>query len=758
MKEKFVNIAFNLPLDSVFTYSVPESLVEYAVPGARAAVNFSNRMLTGIIVSESGKPDLEKIKEIKSIKDFEPLLSKEIIDFSLWLSNYYIAPIGEVLFSFIPKSGFARKPTEKKVIAKYQQVELEELLAKNKIKSPKQIIFLELLSGKKNVLLSKLVKESGISYGSVNSLLKKNMIEIFEEDKKYSYKDIFTEVEKKLILNDEQKYAVDEVCKSLDKNIFDSFLLYGVTGSGKTEVYIRIIKEVIKSGKQAIVLVPEISLTPQLIYRFRSVFGNSVGVIHSKLSEVEKSDTYEKIINDEYKIIVGARSALFSPFKNPGIIVVDEEHDGSYKQENSPRYNARDCAIMLAKYHNAVVLLGSATPSIESYYNADKGKFKLLKLTKRATEIQMPEIKIINTQKKSPIDYDIKSRDDLIELFRQARAKFLSRELVIALSERLEKKESVILLQNRRGYHSYIECIDCMSVEMCERCSISLTYHKSIELLKCHCCGFTKKKPKVCTQCGSLRIVEKGAGTEKIEEEIVKVFPEARIKRLDSDSVSSKNQLQKVLKSFYDGEIDILVGTQIISKGLDFPNVTLVGVVNADIGLLLPDFRSTEKTFQILTQVSGRSGRSEKSGEVLIQTNHSDYFVFEDVRNHDYKNFYERELRIRKELSYPPFSRIALLEVKSKNREDVEVRIKELYNFIKRVDSKNILELLPPVQPLFAKMNDYHRFHILVKISKQKDISGVYLNHILREAKSFGKKSFPSGVKFTIDIDAINLL
>jgi primosomal protein N' (replication factor Y) len=758
LKENFVNIAFNLPLDSVYTYSVPESLAAYAVPGARAVVNFSSRMLTGIIVSACGKPELEKLKEIKSIKDFEPILSKEIIDFSLWLSNYYIAPIGEVLFSFLPKSGFVKKPTEKKVTPKYQSTELDEIISKNKIKSPLQIRFLEMLSGTKNILLSKIVKDTGISYSSVNSLLKKDLIEIFEEDKKYSYKDIFTEEEKKLVLNEEQKYAIDEVCKSLEKNIFDSFLLYGVTGSGKTEVYIRIIKEVLNAGKQAIVLVPEISLTPQLIYRFRSIFGNSVGVIHSKLSDAEKSDTYEKILNDEYKIIIGARSALFSPFKNPGIIVVDEEHDSSYKQENSPRYNARDCAIMLAKYHNAVVLLGSATPSIESYYNADIGKYKLLKLTRRATEIQMPEIKIINTQKKSPIDYDIKSRDDLIELFRQARAKFLSRELVIALSERLEKKESVILLQNRRGYHSYIECIDCLSVEMCERCSISLTYHKSIELLKCHCCGFTKKKPKVCGSCGSLRIVEKGAGTEKIEEEIIKIFPEARIKRLDSDSVTSKNQLQKVLKSFYDGEIDILVGTQIISKGLDFPNVTLVGVVNADIGLLLPDFRSTEKTFQILTQVSGRSGRSEKAGEVLIQTNHPDYFVFEDVKNHDYINFYERELRIRKELNYPPFSRLALIEIKSKSKELAESKIKELHSFLKSSDKINLLEIMPVVQPLFSKMKDFERFHILIKLSKTRDISGQYLNHILRTARSFAQKTFPSKLKTTIDIDIQNLL
>lgn len=758
MNEKYVNIAFNLPLDSVFTYSVPESLDGYAVPGARAVVNFGKRILTGVILSYCEKPGIENIKEIKSIKDKEPILSKEIIDFSLWLSDYYLAPVGEVLFSFLPKSGFVRKPTEKTVIPRFRVSELDDVLKINKIRSAKQRHFLEMLLENKKSLLSELVKKTGISYSSVNSLMKKNLIEVFEEGKKYFYKDIFSEEDKTIILNDEQEYAVSEVCKSLDKNLFEPFLLYGVTGSGKTEVYIRIINKVLKSGKCAIVLVPEISLTPQLIYRFRKIFGNSVGVIHSKLSDAERSDTYEKILDGEYKIIVGARSALFSPFKNPGIIVVDEEHDTSYKQENSPRYNARDCAIMLAKIHNAVVVLGSATPSIESYYNAVNGKYKLLKLTKRATEIQMPEVKIINTQKKTPLDYNLKNRDDLIELFRQARAKFLSRELVTAISERLEKKESIMLLQNRRGYHSYLECIDCLNVEMCERCSISLTYHKSIGLLKCHYCGFTKPKPKVCSSCGSLRIIEKGAGTEKIEEEIIKIFPEAKIKRLDSDSVTSKNQLQRILKNFYEGDIDILVGTQIISKGLDFPNVTLVGVVNADIGLLLPDFRSTEKTFQILTQVSGRSGRSEKIGEVLIQTNHPDYFVFEDVKNHDYNNFFERELRIRKELNYPPFSRLVLIEIKSKEKELAESKIRGLHSFIKSDDKKNFLEIMPPVQPLFSKMKDFHRFHILIKVSKTRDTSGKYLNYILKNAKSIAQKSFPSTLKIIIDIDAQNLL
>ncbi|MEI7485741.1 MAG: primosomal protein N', partial [Ignavibacteriota bacterium] len=398
---------------------------------------------------------------------------------------------------------------------------------------------------------------------------------------------------------------------------FNVHLLYGITGSGKTEVYIRALEEVLKLGKTGIVLVPEISLTPQLISRFKNKFSDIVGVIHSKLSEGERLDTFIGVREKRIKIVIGPRSALFAPLTDIGIIIVDEEHDSSYKQENSPRYNARDMAIVRGKLNNAAVVLGSATPSTESYYNALSGKYKLLKLTTRATDATLPFIKIVDL--KNPVKSD---GFRYIEEIEKSKIKFLSKELLYAIHSRIEKKESVILLQNRRGYHSYIECVTCGYVELCEHCNVSLTYHKRIEYLKCHICGYSEKMITRCKECSSTKLIESGAGTEKIEEELNAVFPKARIERMDSDTMVSKFKYQRVLTDFSKGDIDILVGTQIISKGLDFPNVTLVGVVNADIGMLLPDFRAEERTFQLLTQVAGRSGRSNKSGEVLIQTRH----------------------------------------------------------------------------------------------------------------------------------------
>ena len=570
--------------------------------------------------------------------------------------------------------------------------------------------------------------------------------------------DIFTEEKKDIELNQEQKECLKELKDAISEEKFKSFLLFGVTGSGKTEVYINIIREVIGRGKQAIVLVPEISLTPQLIHRFRNNFGNIIGVIHSRLTEGEKFDTFTRINNSEYKIIIGARSAIFAPVKNLGIVIVDEEHDSSYKQESSPRYNGRDAAIVRANYANALVLLGSATPSIESYYNAKSGKYKLLTLTKRATDIVMPEIRIIDTTRRRLADLEKDRREFFIENLNQSKAKFLSRELIMEIDEKLKLKEGIILLQNRRGYHSYIECIDCDSVEMCNNCSIAMTFHKALNLLKCHYCGSTKQNIKKCSQCGSLRIIPMGAGTEKVEEELINIFPNAIIERLDSDSITSRVRYQTILKNFYDGNIDILVGTQIISKGLDFPNVTLVGVINSDIGLLNPDFRATEKTYQILTQVAGRSGRAEKKGEVLIQTNHPDYFVFDDVLKHDYDRFYEKEIKIRNDVGYPPFYRLVLVEVNSKDRNLAESKIKEIFNLIAVIDKNKLIKYTHPIQPLFSKLKNSYRWHLIIKIQKSSDVNGVYINGITNKIQSYASKNFPSKVRFIIDVDPVNLM
>lgn len=835
MISEFVNIAFNLPLRKLFSYKIPQALLEKAQPGMRAIVPFGKKILTGIIFEYSESKDF-KVKEIKSLLDEERILEDEYLNFCKWLSEYYVSPIGELLFSGIPRKtnltsdiyyfltdnyldafdkikskeevlvwifdlfkndssvSLTKKQIEKKLnienAKKYIDILLEagvieseksyssptkpkfvkvisrnfdvknlnDIFLREKIKSPKQRQALEELCKSENLTLQDLIKQTGISSSSLHTLLKKDLIIISEKRVTRQSGDIFTEPHKEIILNDAQKFCLDNIANSILKNEFRTFLLHGVTGSGKTEVYIRAIKELLKQEKQAIVLVPEISLTPQLIHRFKNNFGNIIGVIHSRLSDGERLDTFDRIRSMKYKIVIGARSALFSPVKKLGLIVVDEEHDTSYKQESSPRYNARDAAIMRAKINSIPVILGSATPSIESYYNASVNKYTLLNLPERATKINMPKILVVDIRHKTPFDFDKVDREYILTLIEKTRVRFLSRELVLAIDRRLSKGENVILLQNRRGYHSYLECIDCGNVEMCRKCSIALTFHKSFNLLKCHYCGFSKSRIDSCSVCGSKRLIEKGTGTERIEEEIIKLFPSARISRLDSDAITSRKKYETILNEFSTGKIDILVGTQIIAKGLDFPNVTLVGVINADIGLLHPDFRATERTYQILTQVAGRSGRSEKVGEVIIQTSHPDYKVFEFVRNYDFDGYYNYEISTRKLGAYPPFSRLALVEVNAKDKLVSESKIKEIFNFLVNADRKKFLNVLSPVQPLFSKLRERHRYHIIIKSKKSLDPSGKYLTAILNLLPEYVDKNIPSSVRVIIDVDPLTLL
>ncbi len=835
MKPEYVNIALDLPIRKLFCYKVPDYLIDKVDIGMRAVVPFGNKILTGIIYEYTEFVDYN-IKEIKSLLDEERILENEYLNFCKWLSEYYVSPIGEILFSGIPRKtnlisdvyyflsdnyreafdkikfkddviewifnlfrddtslSFTKKQIEKrlkitnskkyldkliesgvleceksyskptrpkfiKIISKnFDEKNIEDIIAKEKIKSEKQKSVLEELSKSDRVPLSELVKKTGISQSSLNTLLKKELILISEIRINRQAGDIFTEPFKEIVLNDSQKNCLNEIVNSINCNEFRTFLLHGVTGSGKTEVYIRAIKQVVNQEKQAIVLVPEISLTPQLIHRFRKNFGNIIGVMHSRLSDGERLDTFERIRSMRYKIIIGARSALFAPVKKLGLIVVDEEHDTSYKQETSPRYHARDAAIIRAKINSVPIILGSATPSVESFFNATSGKYTLLKLPERATKVIMPRINVVDIRHKTKIDFDKIERDDILNLIEKSRVRFLSRELILAIDDRLLKGEGVMLLQNRRGYHAYLECLDCGNVEMCRKCSIALTYHKTVGLLKCHYCGFSKSKIVNCSICNSSRLIEKGTGTERIEEEIIKLFPSAKISRLDSDSITSRKKYETILNDFNVGKIDILVGTQIIAKGLDFPNVTLVGVINADIGLLHPDFRATERTYQILTQVAGRSGRSEKIGDVIIQTSHPDYKVFDFVKKYDFEGFYNYEISTRKMVGYPPFFRLALIEVNSKDKLLSESKIKEIFNFIVNIDKKKLLNVLHPVQPLFAKLRDRYRYHIIIKSKKSVDPVGKYLTAVLNYLQDYVNQYIPSSVRVLIDVDPINLL
>lgn len=828
METVYANIALDTPLDQTFTYSIPDYLISDVKVGSRVLVPFGNRTLTGFVLSISDTTDVANIKQVYSALDIDPFLSKEMLDFSKWVADYYLAPIGEIVSLFIPKNisiqseinyslsdnyfnalnslskaneivfdivGVISKSKDKKltrkqienklsknisyhidflvkngvldkqmsytsatkevftkyVKSKITENELEEVIHLHKIKTTKQIELLKLLSISDKIELTDLSKRYKFSASTVNSLVKKSLLEYIEVKKVRKPEAFYHEAKKELYLNDEQKEALDKVNKSIVDKQFNVHLLYGITGSGKTEVYIRALEEVIKLGRTGIVLVPEISLTPQLISRFKNKFSDIVGVIHSKLSDGERLDTFVGVREKRIKIVIGPRSALFAPLTDIGIIIVDEEHDSSYKQENSPRYNARDMAIVRGMLNNAAVILGSATPSTESYYNALSGKYKLLKLTTRATDATLPFIKIVDL--KSPAKLDGFRQNEDIE---KSKIKFLSKELLYAIHSRIVKKESVILLQNRRGYHSYIECVTCGYVELCEHCNVSLTYHKRIEYLKCHICGFSEKMITRCKGCGSPKLIESGAGTEKIEEELNTVFPKARIERMDSDTMVSKFKYQRVLTDFAKGDIDILVGTQIISKGLDFPNVTLVGVVNADIGMLLPDFRAEERTFQLLTQVAGRSGRSNKSGEVLIQTRHSDYNVFGNVSEHDYEKFYQYTIKSRNEAGFPPFSRIALIEIKSKVFEECKLTASLIHNRLKEFKYSSYLDIGSAIQPLISKVKDQHRYHIIVKSSRKTDPSGKILVEALKGVKTTIKPN--KDIRVTYDIDTVNFM
>lgn len=826
--DKFANIALDIPVDSLFTYSIPDYLLESVQRGSRVLVPFGRRILTGFVVSTTDKSDIDKVKDIKSALDTEPALNDEMLNFGMWISEYYLSPPGEILSQFIPKklsiqsevvyaaaedyaarvnelrgakevlydiislftgpegakltkkqidkklglntsyyteylvkrgilvkekqySRAARELTVKCAVRNFKGSSAEEVIAEHGIKTPRQIELIKILSENAQVETAALSKSHGISSSTINSLYKKGLLKIEEIKKERKHTELFEEEEKQLELNEEQEICLSSINDAVSSGKFKVFLLHGVTGSGKTEVYIRSLGTVIAEGKTGIVLVPEISLTPQLIKRFKNRFGEKVGVIHSKLSEGERLDTYRGIQDGKYGIVIGPRSALFAPLKNLGIIIIDEEHDSSYKQETSPRYNARDMAVILARFNDATVVLGSATPSVESYYNAQKGKYELIRLSRRATESSMPEVRIIDLRRKSETD-----GFEFSEEIEKMRIKFFSKELAYAIKKRLERKEGVILLQNRRGYHSYIECINCGRVEMCERCSISLTYHKKINLLKCHLCGYTKRVAAKCSGCGSEKLIESGAGTEKVEEFLADLFPEAKIERMDSDTMVSKYKYMKVLSDFHKGNTDILVGTQIISKGLDFPNVTLVGVINADIGMLFPDFRATERTFQLLTQVSGRSGRSEKPGEVLIQTSHSEYKLFEKVAEHDYEGFYDTELKSREAGMYPPFGRIGLVEIKSKNQKEAERISRSAYDTLKNFKYGSYLQIFTPSQPLISKAKDFYRYHVVVKSSRKTDPSGKILIESFRHLRQ--NTDSGSGVRITYDIDAMNFL
>ena len=534
-----------------------------------------------------------------------------------------------------------------------------------------------------------------------------------------------------LKLTEEQSGVLNELKGAVEKSELSTYLLHGVTGSGKTEVYLRIIKKSLDMDKGAILLVPEISLTPQTVKYFERRFGDTLAVLHSRLTRAERINEWYRIINGEKKIVIGARSAIFAPLKRIGVIIVDEEHETSYKSDDTPRYNAKSIAYFRAKMHNAVLVLGSATPSVESYYLAKSKKFKLLELTTRVLNQNLPKTKITDLRKTK-------------------NKSFLSNQLYKAIEVRLRNNEQVILFLNRRGYSPFVFCENCGYVMKCKNCDISLTYHRDKKKLVCHYCGYTVDPPDLCPNCGSEKISFSGFGTEKIEKILNDVFPGAVIVRMDTDTIKKRKALSNILNAFAKRQIDILIGTQIVTKGLHFPNVTLVGVLNADIALNFPDFRAAERTFDLITQVAGRAGRGDKNGEVIIQTYNPSHYAIQTAKNHDYLTFFSQEVKYRQALNYPPFCRIVRLVFRGKMQEKLFNTAYMAVDIIQKKANDKVIIMGPSVCPL-AKIKQNYRVHVIIKTE------GILtLNSVLFELNSWAKKI--SGVYMEIDIDPISML
>lgn len=712
-------------IDKTFTYKINKEQLPLLKVGMRVVVPFGKQTLEGFVLKiyENKDVSLEnKLKEIISIVDTYPILNEELLTLGKYISKTTLCSLMTSYQAMLPKALKAKKKVN--MTPKYDTyICINYGMYNNDIKfNASQEKILELLKENKKVKKEVLNK---ISVSSVNTLLKKNIL-LEEKEENYRY-NLINEEKIKFNLNEEQQKVYKEIFNSINTN--ETFLLYGVTGSGKTNVYMKVIEDVIKNNKTAILLVPEISLTPQIIKRFTSYFSN-IAVLHSGLSDGEKYDEWRKINEGKVNIVIGARSAIFAPLKNIGVIIIDEEHSQTYKQENNPRYNAIDIAKERCKYHNCPLILGSATPSLESFARAKKNVYKLLELKNRYNNNTMPKVEIIDMNKE----------------FKKASGYF-SNTLIDQIKETLERKEQVILFLNRRGYSSFLTCSSCGYVEKCPNCDISLTYHKSSNMLRCHYCGYATKRKKLCPKCQE-EFKDYGIGTEKVEEELKSLIKDAKIIRMDVDTTTTKNAHAKIINSFLEEKYNILIGTQMIAKGLDFPNVTLVGVLNADIGLNFPDFRSSETTFSLLNQVLGRSGRGNKEGKVLIQTFNPEHYAIAYTKNHDYLGFYNEEMKIRKILKYPPYYYICSIKIISKDYNLASKSSYDVVNYLKQ-NIKNEIILGPSVCNVF-KLNNNYRFQIIIKY---KDVNNIleYLTNI--EHHYFNKKD----IKVEIDFNPLKL-
>jgi primosomal protein N' (replication factor Y) len=801
---RYCDVSLPVPVDRSFTYELPLRLRDPVRTGCRVWVPFGSRKLTGVVLRTHHEPPVQDVREVLRLLDAEPVIDSELLHLGQWIALYYCAPLGEVLKSMLPLAGEVRRG------ARYSLTEAGRDVARQMITNPDSDGALRILSSLEQQPRSAeyFVARIDNARSSLRALVKRGWVAVEERQEerdplraraerlraefmrrpaseiklKKSERELLAflelhpgphnlaELADKVknasqaaralargelirlepegmpapsgferpipILNSHQEQAFQSIRAALESNEFKAFLLEGVTGSGKTEVYLRSIDAALALGRNALLLVPEIALTPAVAGQFFHRFGKQVAILHSAIGDAERADQWRRIRCCQARVVVGTRSGVFAPVQKLGLVIVDEEHDASYKQQETPRYHGRDVALMRAKELGAVCLLGSATPSVESRYNSEHGKYNLLCLPERIEQRPLPEVQVIDM------------RTEFLETRRQAT---FSRKLLEEIEQRLSQGEQTILLLNRRGFSSFMVCRACGERLQCANCAVALTHHKRDRRMLCHYCGYTEKIPSECPKCGSDYIQFLGTGSERVEDELHRHFPIARIARLDRDSANAKGAVEQILDSFRNGDIDILVGTQMIAKGHDIPNVTLVGVVLADIGLSMPDFRAAERSFQLLTQAAGRAGRGTAPGRVVIQTLNPDHYAVRFAAQHDYDGFYKKEMEFRKWLRYPPFAALASVLVRGRAREDA-LRMATQLGFLLNPPPEGIRVMGPAEAPV-PRLKDEFRFQILLKGSKRSA-----LRETLLRLRRFAEKEKWSATALVIDVDPISLM
>jgi primosomal protein N' (replication factor Y) len=735
----FVRVLPDQAAGKLLDYALPEAMREMVGIGSRVRVPVRTRVLTATVIALLDESDVRGMREVTELLNDRPMIRPSMLDLAGWMADYYCCPLETAVRSVLPVAVRDGKVSDRRLnvaslVGPVGEGDLESLMRR----APRQVEALRaLIEAGEPTPVSVLAERAGVAEGVFRSLEKRGFLRI---ESVVVARDPYAEkfvAGAELNLNDEQTKALAVVYAAMDEPQ-KPVLLFGVTGSGKTEIYLRAIRKAVEDGRTALVMVPEIALTPQTVERFKSRFSDmqqKIAVLHSHLSDGERHDEWHKIHTGEARIVIGARSSIFAPLDNLGIIIVDEEHESSYKQDEAPRYNARDMAVLRGDREKAAVLLGSATPSLESWHNATSGKYQMVRLDQRVDDKRMPIVRVLDLRqqaRKSP------------------EGGILSLPLRDAIEGRIAKGEQSILFLNRRGFSTSMLCEACGFVAVCPDCSVSLTFHRALARLVCHVCGHTERAPKNCPKCSDPKIRHAGVGTQKVEEALVRAFPKARIARMDADSMTRKDAYRETLGAFKEGRIDILVGTQMIAKGLHFPNVTLVGIVNADLGLHIPDFRAGERTFQLLTQVSGRAGRGEMEGEVLVQTFTPFSPSIQFARHHDYEGFMEQEMEFRRNFSFPPFGRMVLLTVRGTVRERAEFSAQTVARKLKAAAGEGV-QVSEAVPAPLEKAKTYFRFQVTLR-----GPSSMSMSRLVR--RILDGLPMPDDVFVAVDVDPLHLL